>query len=110
MPAHDLAIRPSSIALWYGNLAPPIAWAASLQLRYALVQWACASGARWTLTAFAVPLCLLSLSGAFIGWRYKSDDAARVRFMAIGALALGLIFALTILAGIVPDFFLSPCD
>lgn len=106
----DIDIRSSSVALWYGNLAPPIAWAAALQLRYALVHWACASGARWTLTACAAPLFVLALSGAFIGWRYKNDSAARIRFMATGALALGLIFALTIAAGTIPDLFLSPCD
>ena len=52
----DLEIRTSSIWLWFALLAPPISWAAGLQLRYALIDWACANHHEWLLTLFYAPL------------------------------------------------------
>jgi hypothetical protein len=106
----DLEIRPSSIALWFALLAPAIAWAADLQLRYALIHWACANHREWALTACSVPLLIVALSGVVIGWRYANDDQPRIRFMALGAVALGFAFTLAIVAGTLPDFFLRPCE
>jgi hypothetical protein len=106
----DLEIRPSSVALWFALLAPAIAWAVDLQLRFALIQWACANHREWLLTLFSLPLLVLSILSAVIGWRYANDDAPRVKFMALGALALGFAFSLAIVAGTLPDFFLRPCE
>jgi len=97
-------------ALWFALLAPAIAWAAGLQLRYALLQWACANHHRWLLTLFSVPLLVVAIAGAVIGWRYADDELPRVRFMALGAVALGFAFSLAIIAGTLPDFFLRPCE
>jgi hypothetical protein len=106
----DLEIRTSSVVLWFALLAPAAAWAIDLQLRYALIQWACTNHRQWLLTLFSAPLFVLALSGGIIGWRYANDDAPRVKFMALGAIALGFAFALAIVAGTLPDFFLRPCE
>ncbi|HEY4642719.1 MAG TPA: hypothetical protein VII75_15360 [Thermoanaerobaculia bacterium] len=106
----DLEIRTSSIMLWFALLAPPFAWAVGLQLRYALIDWACANHREWLLTLFSAPLLLVALSGVVIGWRYANDDQPRIRFMALSAIALAFAFSLAIIAGTVPDFFLRPCE
>ncbi len=112
----DIRVRPSSFALWCGILAGPIAWAINLQLRYALVPWACSNGSRWTLTVISIPLLILSLVGGFLSWQgwVLGDDETlvpkRVRFMALGGLMLSAVFALAIVASVIPDFFLSPCN
>jgi hypothetical protein len=109
-------IRASSISLWSGILAGPIAWAINLQLRYALVRWACEEGSRWVLLWIAVPLLAICVAGAFLartGLAIGESETVypmRVRFMAYGGLMLSAIFAITILASMIPDFFLTPCD
>jgi hypothetical protein len=131
-------IRTSSVSLWSGIFAGPIAFAINLQLRYALVHWACEHGSRSVLLWIALPLVLVCVAGAFLSWRSlegrtpssarrgeaalsrgwadegvrPSKDAVerRVRFMAYSGLMLSAIFAITILASLIPDFYLSPCD
>ena len=103
--------RPSSVSLWSGILAGPIAFAINLQLRYALVAWACARGSRTVLLWIALPLILVCVAGAFLSWAgLNAHPDGRARFMAYGGLMLSAIFAITILASMIPDFFLSPCD
>jgi len=108
--------RSSSVSLWSGILAGPIAFAINLQLRYALVRWACEHGSRSVLLWIAVPLVLICVAGAFLartGLAIGENETAypmRVRFMAYGGLMLSAIFAITILASMIPDLFLSPCD
>ncbi len=102
-------IRSSSVSLWSGILAGPIAWAINLQLRYALVHWACESGSRWVLLWIAVPLLLICVAGAFLA-RTGLAASQRERFMAYGGLMLSAISAMSILASMIPDLFLSPCD
>ena len=100
---------PSSAMLWSGILAGPIAFAIDLELRYALVPWACKSGFRWVLTALSLPLLLLCAAGFFLsrpGW----TQPARVRFMAIGGMLLSAASFLAIIAAAIPDFFFRPCD
>ena len=112
----DIEVRPSSFALWSGILAGPIAWAIDLELRYALVPWACKGGFRWTLSAISVPLLVLCAAGFFLAWRgwmvgeAESRRPLRVRFMAMGGMLLSAAFFMTIIAGTIPDFFFRPCD
>ena len=103
-------IRSSSLSLWSGILAGPIAFAINLQLRYALVHWACERGSRWVLLWLAVPLLLVCVAGAFLARAGLVIQQPRVRFMAYGGLMLSAISAITILASMIPDLFLSPCD
>jgi len=106
-------VRRSSVALWSGVLAGPFAFAIDLQLRYALIPWACARGSRWILTVISIPLLLVAMTGALISWRglhIEDGDVARIRFMAVSGLMLSMFFALAIVAATIPDFFLHPCD
>ena len=106
-------VRRSSVTLWFSVLAGPAALIINFQLRYALVPYACQTGRRWMLTAISIPLLLVALTGALAGWRgldANDGDTMRIRFMALSGLALSLIFALTIIAMAIPDFFFHPCD
>ena len=101
--------RPSSLSLWSGILAGPIAFAINLELRYALVHWACEHGSAAVLLWIAVPLVLVCVAGAFLA-RTGLAGSQRMRFMAYGGLMLSAISAMSILASMIPDLFLSPCD
>lgn len=106
-------VRRSSVALWFGLMAGPVALIINFQLRYALVPYACETGRRWMLTAISIPMFIVALTGAIASWRGLSaddGDAMRIRFMALSGLALSLIFALTIAAMAIPDFYFHPCD
>jgi len=108
-----IEIRSSSIALWFANLAGPLALIINFQLRYALVPYACETGRRWMLTGISIPLFIVALLGAFSGWRWLragDGDDARIRFMALCGIALSLVFALTIAAMDIPDLYFHPCD
>ena len=111
----DIEIRSSSVALWTAILAGPFAFAADLQLRYALVQWACYNHSSWVLVAIAAALMLLPIGGAIICWRYSPAPAedrvgGRVYFMAMGGFILNCAFILAIIANAIPSFFLRACD
>ena len=106
-------VRQSSVALWFGNLSGPIALIVNFQLRYALVPYACESGQHWMLTAISIPLFVVALFGAFVSWRgLRADDGdvMRIRFMALSGIALSLLFALSIVAMAIPDFYFHPCE
>lgn len=103
-------VRPSSVALWTGIVAGPIAWAIALQAKYALVQYTCRNQAQWILWAITIGALLITAFGALCSRRGWIDDTPRVRFMAIGGLLIGAAFALSIVAMAIPDLFLRPCD
>ena len=105
-----LHIRPSSVALWTGVLAGPIAWAADLQARYALVKYVCANGAEWIMWVITLAALLVTAFGALCAWRGWIDDTPRVRFMAVGGLLISGMFALAIIAMAIPDIFMRACD
>ena len=111
-PQRDVTIqvRPSSIALWTGVLAGPIAWAADLQARYALVRYVCVNHAGWIMWMITVAALLITAFGALCSWHGWIDETPRVRFMSIGGLFIGGMFALAIIAMAIPDLFLRACD
>ena len=45
----DIDVRPSSVALWFGALGGPVAWLVDLQIRYAIVAYACQHHAGWIM-------------------------------------------------------------
>jgi hypothetical protein len=108
-------------ALWFGLLAPPAAFLLNLEIAYALVPTACASGTELMLHLVHLGCLLLALAGGLVAWRTwqaagaewpgeGGDRVARTRFMAgSGVLGTGL-FALVILAQWIPSFVLSPCQ
>ena len=103
-------VRPSSVALWTGILAGPLAWASALEAKYALVQYACHNHAQWIMWAITLAALVITAFGALCSWRGWVDDTPRVRFMAIGGLLLSAAFALSIISMAIPDLFLRPCD
>lgn len=112
----DIEIRPSSVALWSGILLPPFAWAAHLQLKYALVQYVCWNRAPWilwTIAGGALLLCLFAAFCAWRGWQAAIAEGAvplRAALMGWGGLALSFAFAITIIATAIGDLFLRACD
>ena len=108
---------PRLVALWIGLGAGPLAWAALLEVNYALSYVACEQRQTWMLhVATGAALVLVGL-GALAAWsaapplRGSTSAAgeARARFMAIGGLALCAWFALVIAATELPVLLLHPC-
>jgi 1,4-dihydroxy-2-naphthoate octaprenyltransferase len=106
----ELAVRPSSIALWTGIFAGPIAWAAALQIRYAIIQYVCRNHANWILWTVTIAALLVTALGAFCARSRRAEDRPTARFMSTAGLAISGMFALSIIAMAIPDFFLGPCD
>ena len=89
--------------LWFAVLASPAAVALNQLTGYMLVKWACASGHKNVLTAISVAALLLTIAGAWVGWRCRdrlrdaNEHGGRVTdrsyFVAIGPLlvAVGLM-------------------
>jgi hypothetical protein len=106
--------------LWSGILAGPVAWAFDLLISYALVRWTCASQRTSVLHLVAL-LALVTIGiGAVVAWRalrevseaIGSGNAGlqRPRFMAILGLASCALFALTVVAGAIPQFVFDACQ
>lgn len=105
--------------LWFGIVAPPLAWAADELCGLVLPDWICDTGHRSVLQAITVAALLLALGAGLVARRsFRSDDggaagervAARRRFMANLAGLLSIFFALVIVAGAVPGLLHRPCD
>ena len=104
------ATRPSSVALWTGALAGPLAFVCALEARFALVHYVCMNHAEWIVWAITIVALIVTAFGAFCSWTGWIDDTPRVRFMAIGGLFIGGMFALAIIAMAIPDLFLRACE
>lgn len=112
---------PSSLALWYGILAGPLAAAVNEGLNYMLDQHSCSTGHYYVLHLISTCALLFCLSATFVAGhelRHIPGDIdeeggtwrERSWFMARLGLAASLGFALVIIAMSVPHFILSPCD
>ncbi len=111
---------PSDTQLWAGLLLGPVAWALDEGLSYALEQHSCSTGHVYVLHAISIVCLLVALSGAGISWRQMSivgtgsEEGGSVRdrswWMARLGIALGLGFAVAIVALAVPKFLLGPCS
>jgi hypothetical protein len=112
---------PGALALWWGILAGPVAFALDEVLSYAIVQHSCSTGYEWLLHLYTAIALLLSLSGVVAAqWCYRrlphiaSSEAGSVesrgRWMAIYGTASGLAFIVVTLALAIPKWGLSPCD
>jgi hypothetical protein len=110
-------------ALWAGVVAGPLAWAAQLQTNYVLSYVACEQRQAWMLHLATALALLLIGGGALVAWRAAPPLAAdehraadhdraallRVRFMALGGLALCCWFAIVVVATEIPALVLPPC-
>jgi len=106
----DIDIRPSSVHLWTGMLAGPIAWALVFELKYALVDYVCRNRAPWLFWVFFVIGILICAYGAFAAWSGMAEGSPRAKAMGLAGLALSIGFAIFIVALMVPDIFLRPCE
>ena len=111
----------STLWLWFGALAGPLAWILDEGLSYAIAQHACSTGAFYELHVISAGCLALALVGFFVArWQYAlvprgADDEGgsprdRSWFLARFGIASSLGFALVVLALAVPKFILSPCD
>lgn len=106
----DIEIRPSSVALWFGALGGPIAWLIDLQIRYAVIQYACNNHAPWLMWVVTLAALALAVIAALVAFSHRRSDWKRERFMALAGGAISSLFALAILAMAIPDLFLRVCD
>jgi hypothetical protein len=110
----------SPLALWAGILAGPVAWAFDLGVSYALVKWTCSSQ-RDTLLHMIPPAALAVVAGGAIVSDLAlrrtprhmptdgGDPRGRARFMAVLGLTSCALFAVTIVAGAIPQWVLDAC-
>jgi hypothetical protein len=98
------------VPLWTGIVAGPLAWAADLEIQYAILHYVCLNHAQWILWAITAAALLITAFGALCSWRGWIDDTPRVRFMAMSGLLISAAFAISIVAMAIPEFFLRPCD
>jgi hypothetical protein len=110
----------SPLPLWAGILAGPIAWACDLLASYALVKPICRTHSRSIPDLIAVAGLAIVIAAAAVSWealrRTNADGSAdgerprqRARFMAILGLASCGLFALQILAGVIPAWVIDAC-
>jgi hypothetical protein len=112
--------RPGTAALWTGILVGPTAWAADLLTRYALVHWSCGSKQTAVLNLVSlIALLLVTGAGAVAAWALSALPSRptdgghpldRSRFMALGGIAMSVLFALAIMAGAFPQWVLDACS
>ncbi len=112
--------RQRDTQLWAGVLLGPVAWALDEGLSYALEQHSCSTGHVYVLHVISLICLLLALSGAAISWRQLSivgagsEEGGSIRdrswWMARLGIAMGIGFAIVIVALAVPKFLLSPCS
>jgi hypothetical protein len=100
-----------------GIFAGPIAFALVFELKYALVDYVCRNRAQWLFWIFFALGLLICAYGAWQGARRAPLPVGahgvrpdRARFMSLGGLALSIAFAVFIVALMVPDLFLRPCQ
>ncbi len=112
--------RQSDTQLWAGVLLGPIAWILDEGLSYALEQHSCSTGHVYILHVISLVCLIVALSGMAIAWRQLSiigvgsEEGGSIRdrswWMARLGIALGIGFAVVIIALAVPKFLLSPCS
>jgi hypothetical protein len=107
--------------LWSGVLAAPVAFLLNLEINYALVPWACATGKTFTIHIASAATLILACVGWWLAWQsWRSFNLAwpdgaqgvapRARFLAAWGFLMSALFALVIIAQIIPTFMLGPCQ
>ncbi|HTI35996.1 MAG TPA: hypothetical protein VL484_00445 [Vicinamibacterales bacterium] len=104
----------------------PLAWAAVLEINYAMSYVACEQGSKWMLhlaIAAAVVLIALAAYGAWVSLPSAGDETlpstvadpertalVRARFVSYAGLGLSFWFIIAILAMEIPAALLQPCN
>ncbi len=118
--SHHPGKRKTEILLWFGVMAPPVAWGLRLMIAYPLVHVACALQSNLSIHLVSLATAVLSVVGGIVSWRswqrltegnrsFLAGPRSRPEFMAIS----GVVFAVYFLALIVLEwsstFFINPC-
>lgn len=109
-----------SAAIWFANLAPPIAALAHLQFSFVLEHVACSTRTKWEMHAVTVVLLAVDIIAGLVArseWiKLGSDDPAQLpgpigsrRLLALLGMIGAFIFGLFILAQWFPNFVLGEC-
>ena len=106
--------------LWAGVLVGPTAMLLQLQINYALVLWACATGRTWPLHLVSAIALLVTVVAGFLAYRIwrrlaalhedGGGTLARSRFMAAVGILISLLMAAVIVAQWLPIFIHHPCE
>jgi hypothetical protein len=105
---------------WWGMAAGPLAWGIDLGSCYAGAPHACSTGHYYVLRVIALVCFLIALSGFVAAYSVHrrmprtSDEHGhflhdRAFFLSLAGMVLSLGFSVVIVAGSVPQWFLSPC-
>ena len=102
-----------------GLFAGPLAWLASLQLKYALVPWICANGVQ-LIHPTTLATVLISVAGGWLSWRAfatappeptdRSGGGRPHRFVALVGVLTAALFTLVIALQGAAAFFLEGCE
>lgn len=102
--------------LWIALLAPALAWFGQLMLSYSIAAYACANDQVWILHVITLAALVLAGAGLWSGWksvriqhRHSNEADPASTFLPWGALLLGLLFFLTIIASELSNLLLEPC-
>jgi hypothetical protein len=104
-------MRPPLMLLWTALAIPALTAAAHHWLQFLLVDWVCRTQVRWVQWAVTGVALLIAAAGIALAGRDHrlAGNRELPRFMAIGAIALGCLFALLILVQGVATLLLPPC-
>jgi hypothetical protein len=118
MAAHspDRAPAIGPALLWYAALGAPAAWGVHIGARYPLVPLACQGEMPWILHLVSAS-CLALALGATVAALHvrkrvqpRADTTGnRIAYMANAGIVFGCLFALIIVAEVIPAFLQDPC-
>jgi hypothetical protein len=120
-PADRLPASPKpEFAIWFANLAPPVAAILHLQFSYVLEHVACSTRANWQMHAVSIFFLAIDIAGGLVARRewikLGSSDPEQLpaplgtrRLMALMGMIGAFIFGLFIVAQWFPNFVLSEC-
>ena len=117
--------RWASAALWFGLLAPIVAWGLRLVVSFGIEEIVCSKGSssfdvwgfpvRATIVVECVALLILSIAGGVVAARARGRTgqdaiAERVRWMALAGIFSSVLFSLLIVLESVPVLILPLCE
>ena len=105
-----MAVTTTSPTLWIGLVAPPLAWAADLGVRYALVKPSCGDHSTALLQLVSCGAIAVVAIGAVASWHAFRSSTQLPRFLATFALLSCVLFALAVVAGAIPQWVFDACQ
>jgi hypothetical protein len=95
--------------LWIAAVAGPLAWFLDETVSWSVTPAAYERGPSWPLHLVSALALAVAIASTIVAWRrVPQADSTRARMMAYGALVLGLLAILLVLATAVPKWMLAP--